>query len=51
VRYRLLLLPPNAGMVDRLLQRLPQVLITQKLFCPARTETNVCQDGENMQLP
>ena len=25
VRYRLLLLPPSAGMVERLLQRLPQV--------------------------
>ena len=27
VRYRLLLLPPSAGMVDRILQRLPQVHI------------------------
>ena len=29
VRYRLLLLPPSAGIVERLLQRLPQVLNTQ----------------------
>jgi len=27
VRYRLLLLPPTAGLVERLLQRLPEVNI------------------------
>jgi len=27
VRYRLLLLPPNAGTVERILQRLPRVRV------------------------
>ena len=47
VRYRLLLLPPSAGLVDRLLQRLPQVHITEWLLQMLTHQTGVCREGDN----